>query len=111
MEVLFLSTTVPDVVISSSVTAELLYSRREPIGETAFTEIVLWKVPRPVPGSSHSFKYRLALVVDGVCVMRYDNERGKGDHRHIDGREEPFVFTTPAELFAAFEADVERILK
>jgi hypothetical protein len=26
--------------------------------------------------------YRLALVVDGERVIGYDNERGKGDHKH-----------------------------
>lgn len=91
--------------------ARQLYYRREPVSETACIGAVLWHVPSPVPGSIHNFKYRLALVADGVCIMRYDNESGKGDHRHIDGREEPFAFTTPAELFAAFRADVERILK
>lgn len=107
---LFSSTTGRYGGIVADVKAELLYFRRMPIGETAFTEMVLWRVPTPVPGSSHAFKYRLALIVEGVCVMRYDNERGKGDHRHIAGREEPFVFTRPADLFAAFEADVRRIM-
>ncbi len=43
--------------------------------------------------------------------MRYDNERGKGDHRHIEGREEPVRFTTMNAVFEAFLADVERILR
>ena len=25
----------------------------------------------------HGFKYRLALVADGICVLRYDNESGE----------------------------------
>tara|TARA_R110002020_G_scaffold281530_3_gene497177 strand:+ start:552 stop:713 length:162 start_codon:yes stop_codon:yes gene_type:complete len=53
----------------------------------------------------------LALIVSGDCVLRYDNERGKGDHRHIHGREEPFRFTTLEGLFEAFEADIERIMQ
>lgn len=64
------------------------------LSEDAFYEIVVWQVPSPVPGSGHSFKYRLTLVVRGDCVLRYDNERGKGDHHHIREREEPFEFTT-----------------
>jgi hypothetical protein len=67
-------------------------------------------VPTPVPGSSHNFKYRLALIVNGECVMRYDNERGKGDHRHVGDIEEPIEFTTLEALFDAFQADMERIL-
>jgi hypothetical protein len=69
----------------------------------------LWHVPTPVPGSSHHFKYRLALIVNGECVMRYDNERGKGDHRHLGDLEESIEFTTLEALFDAFQADMERI--
>lgn len=58
--------------------------------------------------STHLFKYRLAYVVDERCVLRYDNERGKGDHRHTEEREEPYVFSTPAQLIADFEANVAR---
>ncbi|KSV91560.1 hypothetical protein N184_24910 [Sinorhizobium sp. GL28] len=43
-------------------------------------------------------------------MLRYDNERGKGDHRHIGGREEAIGFTTLEALFDTFQADMERIL-
>jgi len=56
-------------------------------------EVVIWKVARPVRGSDHNYKYRLALMVSGECVMRYDNEAGKGDHPHIGDREEPYSFS------------------
>lgn len=52
----------------------------------AFAELVAWQVPKPVRGSSYNFKYRFAFVVDGVCVLRYDNEAGKGDHGHVGKR-------------------------
>jgi len=70
----------------------------------------LWYLPAPVPGSNHRFKYRLALIVNDKCVLRYDNERGKGDHRHMLGREEPIEFTSLSALYDAFRADMERIL-
>jgi len=76
--------------------------------ETSFAELVLWQVPRPVAGSTHDFKYRLAYVVDGVCVVRYDNEVGKGDHRHFDGKESAYTFETPDKLTAAFQRDIAR---
>jgi hypothetical protein len=41
-------------------------------------------------------------------VLRYDNERGKGDHRHSTTTEEPYVFLTPDRLMSDFEADVAR---
>jgi len=76
--------------------------------ETAFAELVLWRLPKPAAGSAHGFKYRLAYVVNGVCVVRYDNETGKGDHRHFDGEETAYVFSTPDRLIADFERDIER---
>lgn len=56
----------------------------------------------------HSYKYRLALVVDEECVLRYDNEAGKGDHKHIGGRETPYAFSTVDHLLADFVQDVTR---
>jgi hypothetical protein len=47
-----------------------------------------------VPGSDHGIKYRLALISNEVCVLRYDNERGKGDHKHIGEGEVPYRFAT-----------------
>lgn len=63
---------------------------------------------RPVPGSLHSFKYRLAFVVDGECVLRYDNEAGKGDHRHVGGCEESYTFSSPRQLMADFFDEIMR---
>jgi len=57
-------------------------------------------------GSRHRFKYRLALVRDGVCMLRYDNEAGKGDHRHFGNTEERYAFTDTDTLLADFWRDV-----
>jgi hypothetical protein len=70
----------------SNMKAELLLKERLSQGENSFAELVLWRVPVSVTGSAHPFKYRLAFIVDGVCVLRYDNEVGKGDHKHVGGR-------------------------
>ena len=87
--------------------AELLTDERHVLDPRAFVEIVVWRLPRPVRGSRHPFKYRLALVVDWICVLRYDNEAGKGDHRHVRDAEEPYDFTDPDALLADFWRDVE----
>ncbi|MCX7162790.1 MAG: DUF6516 family protein [Betaproteobacteria bacterium] len=76
--------------------------------ESAFAELVLWRLPKPIKGSPHGFKYRLAYVVRGKCVLRYDNEVGKGDHRHFDGKETAYVFKTPDQLIADFQNDIAR---
>ena len=82
--------------------------RRVIVATDAFVEVVVWNIPAPVPPSTHKFKYRLAYVVRGQCVLRYDNERGKGGHRHTETAEEPYSFSTPERLMADFEADVAR---
>ena len=75
---------------------------------TAFAEIVLWQLASPLSGSSHSFKYRLAYVVSGAYVLRYDNEVGEGDPRHFGEVECRYEFATPDRLIADFQADIAR---
>lgn len=88
--------------------ATQLLRERRVVTEDAFVELVVWQVPLTVQGSAHSFKYRLAFVISGVCVLRYDNEAGKGDHKHVGGEQTPYLFTTPAQLLEDFWNDVTR---
>lgn len=85
-----------------------LIATRITYSESAFAELVLWRLPKPAKGSSHGFKYRLAYVVRGESVLRYDNEAGKGDHRHFGETESSYAFTTPEQLIADFQCDIER---
>lgn len=70
-------------------------------------EMVVWAVPQPVPPSEHGFKYRLVFVRDGQRLVGYDNERGKGDHRHLGALEVPYTFRGVEVLIADFMRDVE----
>jgi hypothetical protein len=88
--------------------AELLIRRRVVLDVDAFAEVVVWRLATAMPPSKHRFKYRLAYVVAGECVLRYDNEKGKGDHRHYGAKEHKFSFTTPEQLIADFNADILR---
>lgn len=87
--------------------AELLFRERIELSETEFVEMVAWLVRPPVKGSDHIFKYRLAFVSDGLCVVRYDNEAGKGDHKHIGKRELPYEFVDVETLRVDFRGDVK----
>ena len=71
-------------------------------------EVKVWRVPRSVLPSAHGLKYSLFYGCPEKRVVAYDNERGKGDHRHIGGREYPYEFTSVEKLLADFKADVER---
>jgi hypothetical protein len=88
--------------------ARLLLQQRFIIDESRFAEVVVWQIPAALAGSRHQFKFRLAFVADGVCVVRFDNETGKGDHKHINDRQEPYLFTTVEQLLADFWAEIEQ---
>jgi hypothetical protein len=87
--------------------ATLLYRERLALVENRFVEMVVWQLKVPAKGSTHLFKYRLALVVDGQCVLRYDNEAGKGDHRHGEDGQRPYRFVDPQRLLEDFWRDVD----
>lgn len=101
-------TTIQCIAKLSNMKAELLLKERLIQTDNSFVELVVWRVPSPLAGSAHAFKYRLAYVVSGVCVLRYDNEFGKGDHKHIEGEEYDYTFTTPQQLLADFWQDVDQ---
>ena len=71
-------------------------------------ELVIWRVPQPVPLTEHGYnKYRAVYSVNGVRVVGFDNERGKGDHCHLHGRELPYRFTSVDALVEDFIAAVD----
>ena len=72
-------------------------------------EGVIWQVPDPVPPSGHHYKYRLVYVIAGERVVGYDNERGKGDHKHLRSVEIPYRFVDVPTLLADFMKDVQEI--
>ena len=85
-----------------------LVGTRIVFSELAFAELIVWRLPKPPQESAHAFKYRLAYIVHGDCVLRYDNEVGKGDHRHFGKKESFYAFTTPDQLITDFQNDIAR---
>ena len=94
-------------VTFSNMKAVLVIRERISLDDDSFVELVIWKLPEPVAGSVHDFKYRLALISDNACVMRYDNEAGKGDHKHIGEIESDYAFTGLDQLQTDFWDDVD----
>jgi hypothetical protein len=89
--------------------ATLAFHDKQVLPDGSIVEMKIWEVPQPVPGSAHGLKYSLFYGRPGERLVGYDNERGKGDHRHLEGREERYTFTTPEQLIADFLADVRRL--
>ncbi|MEQ1495795.1 MAG: DUF6516 family protein [Novosphingobium sp.] len=88
--------------------AALVLRQRAELDANTFFEIVVWRLPRPLAGSRHDYKYRLALVSDNICVLRFDNEAGKGDHKHLDGLEVEYSFEGIDQLLTDFFGEIER---
>ena len=84
----------------------ILSAKRRPHGY--IVEVRVWQVPTPVPPCTHPFKYSLFFGRDGVRLIGYDNERGKGDHKHVNGDEQPIVFVSVAQLLKEFREDVRK---
>ena len=86
--------------------ATLLLHRKRVFDDGAISEIRLWQVPISVRGSAHMFRYSLFYGRPGERLVGYDNEPGKGDHRHYGAWEEAYAFSSPEQLMADYLADV-----
>lgn len=73
-------------------------------------DMVIWQLPTPTPDRPHGLKYRLWAGRDGKTLVRYDNESGKGDHKHLGeaGVEKVYCFVSLSKLVADFFADIEK---
>jgi len=87
--------------------ALLLARTKEVRDDGAIVEVVIWRVPEPLAPCAHNFKYRLYYGCGGVDRVRYDNEPGKGDHRHINATELPYTFESVDRLLDDFERDID----
>jgi Family of unknown function (DUF6516) len=79
---------------------------KEVRSDGSIVEVVVWQLPEPLPPCTRAYKYRLYYGTGADSRVRYDNERGKGDHRHLGLREEAYFFTTIEQLLDDFERDI-----
>ena len=88
--------------------ATLLFHEKVVRTDGSIIELIIWRLPRTTPDRRHGLKYRLYYGRAGKCLVRYDNESGKGDHRHVRGHEESYRFVSVAKLLRDFEADIRK---
>ncbi|NBQ08437.1 MAG: hypothetical protein EBU47_02900, partial [Betaproteobacteria bacterium] len=74
-----------DVGILANMSATLVTRFKNINADGSILEVVVWRLPRPLAPSTHPYKYRAVYAVGGVRIVGFDNERGKGDHCHLDG--------------------------
>jgi hypothetical protein len=89
--------------------AVLLLHRKRIYDDGGVLELKLWTVPSEVPGSERRLRYSLYYGERGYRLVGYDNERGKGDHRHYAEQEEPYSFSGVRRLVVDILNDVRRI--
>ena len=94
------------------VRAKLIYRSKMIYPDGAIREMVIWQLPRKSADRPHALKYRLYYGDSkGNCLVRYDNETGKGDHRHFRGKEEHYNFITVEQLVEDFQSDIDKFRK
>ncbi len=89
--------------------AELLFRDKYLYMDGAIREMVIWRLPNTDSERPHGLKYRLFYGYPDQCLIRYDNERGKGDHRHDEDRETPYAFISVEQLVSDFKTDIEHL--
>ena len=89
--------------------AILIFKDKYIYGDGAIREMVIWKLPDVDPERPHGLKYRLYYGYPDRCLIRYDNERGKGDHRHWEDKEEQYSFVTVEKLIEDFKNDIAKL--
>ena len=89
--------------------ATRLIDFKETWSDGTLVQMIVWRLPAKTAERPHGLKYRLYCGRHGRCLVRYDNERGKGDHCHEGDQERAYLFNTLADLIADFRADVRRI--
>jgi hypothetical protein len=91
---------------------KLIYHEKYIYADGAIREMVLWQISKKTSDRPYGLKYRLYYgLADGTCLIRYDNESGKGDHRHIKGHEEPYQFKDVEISVADFLKKIEKVRK
>jgi Family of unknown function (DUF6516) len=87
--------------------ARLLFHKKQ-LYRDGIVEMVIWQLPQADAERPHGLKYRLVYVREGKRIVGYDNERGKGDHKHIADQELPYRFSGVRDLVRDFWTDVRR---
>ncbi len=87
--------------------ASLILRHKDVTPEGHIIEMTIWSVPESVQPSEHAFKYSLVYIVEGKRIVGFDNERGKGDHCHLEGKERNYRFSSIDQLINDFIREIE----
>lgn len=88
--------------------AQCIFHDKAVLADGAIVEMTIWQLPQASAERQHGLKYSLYFGRDGKRIVGYDNERGKGDHKHQGDKETRYRFVSVDKLIADFLADVNR---
>ena len=92
--------------------AKLYANQKIKLPDGSLVSVVVWLLPEPSDERPHGLKYRLNYCrSDGTTLVRYDNEKGKGDHKHIGAEQEPYTIKDIDTLLDDFWRDIDEILE
>lgn len=87
--------------------AKRLFYDKATLPDGSIVEMVIWQLPQANAERLHGLKYSLFYGRDGKRIVGYDNELGKGDHKHVGTKESRYRFVSVEKLVADFLSDVE----
>ena len=102
-----LDTTINDGVNDHMKTRRIFFDKAV-LPDNSVVEMTIWQLPKPSTERPHGLKYSLFYGRDGLRIVGYDNERGKGDHKHLGEMESRYRFVNVEKLLTDFLSDVER---
>ncbi len=91
--------------------ATLIINRKAVFANGAIIQLKIWRLPAASKERPHGLKYSLFYGRPGERIVGYDNETGKGDHRHYRNSEEFYNFKSLTQLIINFESDVRQEIK
>lgn len=91
--------------------ARLILDTKTILADGRIIQREIWKLPQTTEGRQHALKYRLYCGKSGKTIVRYDNETGKGDHRHVgsDEVELAYIFVSLVQMLIDFDTDIEKL--
>ena len=73
-------------------------------------QVKVWEFPK-TKKQPEGIKYHFAYIHNGKRVLGYDNEIGKGHHKHLFGKETKIIFKGIKELYNQFIKEVKQLRK
>lgn len=86
--------------------ATLIFRQRLVWPDGALAEMRVWQLPTVSRERPHGLKYSLYYGRNGERIIGYDNERGKGDHRHRRSSEDSYGFVSVEQMIDDFLAEI-----